>query len=198
MKRKFLVGLLCLAVFIAPNLVHAEGIKSTSFTADEITKLKSYSASDNVEKTVGNVSMLKYITNDFIVLTFSFDNESDTYSSILATLKNILTDGQYEYFKSNYSKITDEETVLFTGFKIYQKSNEFTQAELGKFEGKIVRVAICVNNLDDIPSTNTSTPEEKTEVTNPSTGDTNVVLLGIVILGAVGASYYSVKKIRAN
>jgi len=71
MKRKFLVGLLCLVLFLVPNLVNAAGITSSSFSSTEISKLKSFSQADNIEKTVGNVHMLKYITNDFIVLTFS-------------------------------------------------------------------------------------------------------------------------------
>ena len=205
MKRKFLVGLLCLAVLLVPSLANAAGITSTSFSSDEITKLRSFSNTDNVEKTVGNVTMLKYITNDFIVLTYTLENTTDTYSSILATLKNILSDGQYNYFVSNYKSITTEEQKNFTGFQIYQKPAERTQEEInfGKFTGDIVRVAICVKNLEDIPSVSTPTTPKPTtptdtEVTNPSTGDANIVLLGPVILVAVAGSYYSIRKIREN
>ena len=205
MKRKFLVGLLCLAVLLVPSLANAAGITSTSFSSDEITKLRSFSNTDNVEKTVGNVTMYKYITNDFIVLTYTLENTTDTYSSILATLKNILSDGQYNYFVSNYKSITTEEQKNFTGFQIYQKPAERTQEEInfGKFTGDIVRVAICVKNLEDIPSVSTPTTPKPTtptdtEVTNPSTGDANIVLLGTVILVAVAGSYYSIRKIREN
>ena len=209
MKRKFLVGLLCLAVLLIPSLASAAGITSTSFSSDEITKLRSFSNTDNVEKTVGNVTMLKSISKDFIVLTYTLENTTDTYSSILATLKNILSDGQYNYFVSNYKSITTEEQINFTGFQIYQKPAERTQEEIdfGKFTGDIVRVAICVKNLEDVPSVSTpttpttptpTTNPTDTEVTNPSTGDANVVLLGAVILVAVAGSYYSIRKIREN
>ena len=202
MKRKFLVSLLCLAVLLVPSLASAAGITSTSFSSDENTKLRSFSNTDNVEKTVGNVTMLKYVTQDFIVLTYTLENTTDTYSSILATLKNILSDGQYNYFVSNYKSITTEEQKNFTGFQIYQKPAERTQEEInfGKFTGDIVRVAICVKNLEDIPSVSTPTPTNPTdtEVTNPSTGDANIVLLGTVILVAVAGSYYSIRKIREN
>ena len=191
MKRKFLVGLLCLAVLLVPSLASAAGITSTSFSSDEITKLKSFSPADNVEKTVGNVTMYKYITNDFIVLTYTLDNATDTYSSILATLKNILSDGQYQYFVSNYKSITTEEQKNFTGFQIYQRPEQRTTEEVqyGKFTGDIIRVAICVKNLEDIPSLSGPKPTPPTipdtEVTNPSTGDANIALLGTVILIAV-------------
>lgn len=204
MKRRFLVGLLCLAVLIIPSLASAAGITSTSFSSDEITKLRSFSTADNVEKTVGNVTMYKYITNDFIVLTYTLDNVSDTYSSILATLKNILSDGQYQYFVSNYKSITTEEQKNFTGFQIYQRPDQRTTEEVqyGKFTGNIVRVAICVKNLEDIPSLTTPTPTPTsptdTEVTNPSTGDANIALLSTVILVAVAGSLYSIHKIRNN
>lgn len=204
MKRKFLVGLLCLAVLLVPSLASAVGITSTSFSSDEITKLRSFSNTDNVEKTVGNVTMLKYVTQDFIVLTYTLDNTTDTYSSILATLKNILSDGQYQYFVSNYKSITTEEQKNFTGFQIYQRPEQRTQSEIdsGKFTGDIIRVAICVDNLEDIPSVSTPKPTPTaptdTEVTNPSTGDANIVLLGTVILVAVAGSYYSIRKIREN
>lgn len=205
MKRKFLVGLLCLAVLLVPSLASAAGITSTSFSSDEITKLRSFSNTDNVEKTVGNVTMLKYVTQDFIVLTYTLDNTTDTYSSILATLKNILSDGQYQYFVSNYKSITNEEQKNFTGFQIYQKPEQRTQSEIdsGKFTGDIIHVAICVDNLEDIPSVSTPTTPKPTtptdtEVTNPSTGDANIVLLGTVILVAVAGSFYSIRKIREN
>lgn len=205
MKRKFLVGLLCLAVLLVPSLANAAGITSTSFSSDEITKLRSFSNTDNVEKTVGNVTMLKSISKDFIVLTYTLENTTDTYSSILATLKNILSDGQYNYFVSNYKSITTEEQINFTGFQIYQKPAERTQEEIdfGKFTGDIVRVAICVKNLEDIPSVSTPTTPKPTtptdtEVTNPSTGDANIALLGTVILVAVAGSFYSIRKIREN
>ena len=205
MKRKFLVGLLCLAVLLVPSLASAAGITSTSFSSDEITKLRSFSNTDNVEKTVGNVTMLKYVTQDFIVLTYTLDNTTDTYSSILATLKNILSDGQYQYFVSNYKSKTNEEQKNFTGFQISQKPEQRTQSEIdsGKFTGDIIRVAICVDNLEDIPSVSTPTTPKPTtptdtEVTNPSTGDANIVLLGTVILVAVAGSFYSIRKIREN
>lgn len=211
MKRKFLVGLLCLAVLFVPSLAHAAGISSSSFTNDEITKLRSFSTTDNVTKSSDNVYMLKYVTSDFIVLTYTLNNTADTYSSILATLKNILSDGQYQYFVSNYGSITnDSQTKTFTGFQIYQRPDRLTTAEVesGRFTaGNIIRVAICVDNLEDIPSiptTPTPTPKptnpptSETEVTNPSTGDANIALLGTIILVAVAGSYYSIRKIREN
>ena len=207
MKRKFLVGLLCLAVLLVPSLASAAGITSTSFSSDEITKLRSFSNTDNVEKTVGNVTMLKYVTQDFIVLTYTLENTTDTYSSILATLKNILSDGQYQYFVSKYKAITTEEQINFEGFQVYQRPvpSKWTSAEnqVDKFTGDIIRVAICVKNLEDIPSVSTPTTPKPTtptdtEVTNPSTGDANIALLGTVILVAVAGSYYSIRKIREN
>lgn len=205
MKRKFLALLLCLAVLFVPSLVHAAGITSSSFSSDEITKLRSFDSNDNIEKTVDDVHMLKYITNDFIVLTYSLGNEADTYSSILSTLKVILSDGQYQYFISKYGKITTDEQVSFTGFVIYQRPEQRTSSEGTKFPGDIIRVAICVENLEDIPSipttptpTNPSEPSDDTQVTNPSTGDLNIVLLGAVVLAAVAGSYYSIHKIREN
>ena len=207
MKRKFLVSLLCLAVLLVPSLASAAGITSTSFSSDEITKLRSFSNTDNVEKTVGNVTMLKYVTQDFIVLTYTLDNTTDTYSSILATLKNILSDGQYQYFVSKYTSITAEEQINFEGFQIYQRPvpSKWTPAEnqVDKFTGDIVRVAICVKNLEDIASVSTPTTPKPTtptdtEVTNPSTGDANIALLGTVILVAVAGSFYSIRKIREN
>lgn len=209
MKRKFLVGLLCFALLVVPNFVKAAGITSSDFSSEEIEKLKSYVAEDNVVKTVGNVTMLKSVTNDLIVLTYTVENEVDTYSSILATVKHILTDEQYEKFESEYSSITTEPLIdKEDWFKVYQRPGDTGTTEenlSGLFTGDIIRVTICVSQLEDTPNptptptpSETPTPDNDTEVTSPSTGDANIVLLGTVILIAVAGSFYSIRKIREN
>lgn len=234
MKRKFFIGLLCLLVLMVPSLTKAAGsyIKVEDFSSAELAQLKvttpatdMASALAEVEKTVGNVHMIKYVsTNGFIVLTFSEVNgfTENTYNSILSVLKHILSTKNYNHFVKNYSSISNE-NASFTGFRVRHVS-ERMNPESVSFDStdKLLRVEICSNEFDDIPSSSTPTPTESpkpsstpspkptpsatpspkptpdTEVTNPSTGDMNVVILGSIVAVAVVGTYLSLCKIREN
>lgn len=217
MKRKIFMGLLCLAVLLMPILTKASGsyITTEDFNATELAQLKSTTPTEDlstalaeVEKTVGNVHMIKYVsTNGFIVLTFSeTDNFTEnTYNSILSILKHILSTKNYNHFVKNYSSISSSD-ASFTGFRV-KHVVERMNPESVSFDSseKLLRVEICSNEFTDIeepsvtptPSaTPTPTPTPDTEVTNPSTGDMNFVILGSIVAIAVLGVYLSIYKIR--
>lgn len=206
MKRKFLVGLLCCALFLVPSFANAAGISANDITAAQQTNLKSLDESAYVNLTVGNVHMLKSVSGGFIVLTFSEVGgfTTDTYDSILTALKIILSTKNYNHFVSNYSSISEEAEVKFTGFRVKRNPARLPVESQAFADANILRVEICSNEFGDIPSaTPTPVPSAKptptpAPVENPSTGDMNVIAIGTVATLAIVGAYFSVRKIRAN
>ncbi len=211
MKRKFLIGLLCLTVLLVPGFAKAAGISASDITAANQANLKSLDESAYVNITVGNVRMLKSVSGGFIVLTFAESGgfTSDTYDSILTALKIILSAKNYNHFVSNYSSISDEAEVKFTGFRVKRNPTRLAVESQAFSDADILRVEICSNEFTNIPEP-TPTPSNKPtppstvkptptpSVENPSTGDMNIVVVGAVATLAIAGVYLSVRKIRTN
>lgn len=203
MKRKFLVGLLCLTVLFVPSLAKAAGITSGDISAANQTNLKSLDESAYVNLTVGNVHMLKSVSGGFIVLTFSESGgfTADTYNSILTALKIILSTKNYNHFVKNYPSISAESEVKFTGFRVKRNPSRLNPESQAFGNADILRVEICSNEFSNIPDTPNPTPtptKPGTPVTNPSTGDMNMVVVGSVVAIAGLGAYFSIRKIREN
>lgn len=200
MQRKILIGLLCLAVLLVPSLAKAAGITSSDISAEQQKSLKSVDESANVSLTVGNVQMLKSVSGGFIVLTFSEAGgfTGDTYNSILTALKIILSTKNYNHFVNNYSSISPEAEIKFTGFRVKRNPSRLNQEAQTFGDADILRVEICSNEFSNIPDTPSTTPSTTNPVTNPSTGDMNLVVIGSVVAVACVGAYFSIRKIRAN
>jgi len=209
MKRKILVGLLCLSVLLVPSLANAAGISSSDISATNQANLKKVDESSNVDITVGKVHMLKSVSNGFVILTFSETGgfTSDTYNSILTALKVILNEKNYNHFVKNYPAISSQSEVKFTGFRVKRNPARLDDESHAFGDVDILRVEICSNEFGDIPNPTptptptpkpSATPSTSTPVTNPSTGDMNVVVIGTVVTVAVLGAYFSVRKIREN
>lgn len=200
MKRKFLVGLLCLSVFLVPCMAKAAGITSKDLSAEQQTSLKSVDDSTNVNLTVGNVHMLKSVSGGFIVLTFSETGgfTADTYNSILTALKIILSTKNYNHFVNNYSAISAESEVKFTGFRVKRNPSRLNQEAQVFGDVDILRVEICSNEFSNIPDTPNPTSDPTKPITNPSTGDMNFVVVTAVVAVAGLGAYFSIRKIREN
>lgn len=203
MKRKFLVGLLCLTVLLVPTFAKAAAITASDISAENQAKLKSTAEDSFVNIKVGNVSMLKSVSGEFIILTFSETGgfTADTYNSMLTALRIILSTKNYNHFVNNYSSISPESEVKFTGFRV-KKNPSRLNAEASYFkDADILRIEICSNEFKDIPDatpTPSSTPKTSTPVKNPSTGDMNMLVVASLVLVAGAGAYFSVRKIREN
>ncbi len=221
--KKLLSALLCIGLLLVPGLAHAAGdyISSSDISSEDYKKLKSMDEDVVVDITVGKVHMIKYVSGDFVVLSFletdGFTN--NTYKSILTALDILVRDEYYSYFQGKYPSISSDENISFPGFRI-KRNPEKLSAEREAFgeDAQILRVEICTNDFDDLldpedptnpnptptpTPTPTSTPDPEVptsggsgEIENPSTGDLNVVVLGAVTLVAILGIGLSIKKIH--
>ena len=107
---KKLVFLFCsFALLFVTSNVYAQNdvILASGITQEQKTTLNSTEANSNLLLTSGSVKMLKSVSGDFLILTFS-DSEGigkDVYSSILQVLSVILTEEHLSYFKVKYPSI---------------------------------------------------------------------------------------------
>ncbi len=206
--KKVWLSLFCLSLLFPRVRVLASPILTSSLTSEQKETLKSTTSGSVLLLTTDNVKMLKSVSQDFIILTFSEDGgfSSDTYNSVIGLLSIILSPEHLSYFQGQYPGIKQDAEISFTGFRLRMNPTR-TASEIQYFDERtnIFRVEICIHELDDITPTPTPpvvpsqspTPTNPgaTDVTNPPTGDISpsVLLIG-TILASLGA-YISIKQI---
>ena len=221
--KKLLTSMLILAMMITTNMVHAAGtyFEEASFTDSEKETIKSREKDAKLDKTIGDVHMLKSVSNDFIILTFSENGgfSKDTYQSILTGIKIAVGSEYASFFEGEYKETDIGTDKSFTNF-IVVKNPTRTAHEIASFGANgtndILRVEICIKASDVTPSpsptptpsntpTPTPTPSDEpevptstptTEVENPSTGDMNLITIGAVVIVAILGIGLSIKKIH--
>lgn len=193
-------------VYAASDVILASGITSSQ---KEI--LNSTEANSNLLLTSGSVNMLKSVSGDFLILTFS-DSDGlgkDVYSSILQVLSVILTEEHLSYFKGKYPSILNDSVVSFAGFRIRQNPSRLSiEKQYFDDDINILRVEVCLNEFDDIPNTNsptptpiptpTPTPKPTPDIENPSTSDIEPISFVLCFIIATSGLVYSVRKILSN
>ena len=206
--KKFIFLFCSLVVLFFGFDVYAEnnGILASSITASQKEILNSMDGDSNLLLTSGSVKMLKSVSGDFLILTFSDSNEigKDVYSSLLQVLSVILTEEHLSYFKGKYPSILNDSVVSFSGFRIRQNPSRLSiEKQYFDDDSSILRVEICLMEFDDIPNTNQTptpipTPSLTPDVENPSTADINAITLVFGFIAATIGLIFSVRKILSS
>lgn len=209
---KKIVFLFCsLALLFASSNVFAAGdvILASGITSSQKKVLNSTEANSNLLLTSGSVKMLKSVSGDFLILTFS-DSEGlgkDVYSSILQVLSVILTEEHLSYFKGKYPSILNDPVVSFAGFRVRQNPSRLSiEKQYFDENDNILRVEVCLNEFDDIPNVITPVPSltptpsqaPTPDIENPSTSDIEPFSFILCLIIATSGLIYSVRKILAN